>query len=114
MWQYLAALLMSLSHDPQAGNAEPPRAAAAVAAAYAGLCVDISPPLPRHPPPAAVVVPAKALDRFGCLMGIWSIAPARWAASAMLSKAHPTRCPRLLHHPACGLGGDGGRRVGRV
>ena len=26
-------------------------------------------------------------------MGIWSIAPARWAASAMLSKAHPTRCP---------------------
>ena len=51
MWQYLAALLMSLSHDPQAGNAEPPRAAAAVAAAYAGLCVDISPPPAPAPAP---------------------------------------------------------------
>jgi hypothetical protein len=37
MWGYLIALLTSLSADPAAINAEPPRAAAAVAYAYASL-----------------------------------------------------------------------------
>jgi hypothetical protein len=37
MWAYLIALLTSLSADPAAIDAEPPRAAAAVAYAYAAL-----------------------------------------------------------------------------
>ena len=37
MWGYLLSLLTSLSADPAAINSEPPRAAAAVAYAYASL-----------------------------------------------------------------------------
>ena len=49
--EWLLALLTSLSADPQALQAERPRAAAAVAAAYASLAPDLpSPPAPPAPP----------------------------------------------------------------
>lgn len=38
MWGYLLSLLTSLSADPAAIDAETPKAAAAVAYAYASLC----------------------------------------------------------------------------
>ena len=58
MWQYLLALLASLSADASAIDRETPRAAAAVAVAYASTAVDKSPepqPEPPKPKPAVCV-----------------------------------------------------------
>jgi hypothetical protein len=43
IYRSLLALLASLSADPQEIDREPPRAAAAVAAAYASLAPDVAP-----------------------------------------------------------------------
>ena len=48
LYRSLIAFLASLSADPQEIDREPPRAAAAVAAAYASLAPDAAP----TPPPA--------------------------------------------------------------
>jgi hypothetical protein len=48
IYRSILALLASLSADPQEIDREPPRAAAAVAAAYASLAPDAAP----TPPPA--------------------------------------------------------------
>jgi hypothetical protein len=48
VYRSLLALLASLSADPTEIDREPPRAAAAVAAAYASLAPDVAP----TPPPA--------------------------------------------------------------
>ena len=51
LYRSLLAFLASLSADPQEIDREPPRAAAAVAAAYATFAPDVAPPPP--PAPAA-------------------------------------------------------------
>ena len=51
LYRSLLALLASLSADPAEIDREPPRAAAAVAAAYASLAPEVAPPPP--PAPAA-------------------------------------------------------------
>ena len=48
LYRSLLAFLASLSADPQEIDREPPRAAAAVAAAYASLAPEVAP----TPPPA--------------------------------------------------------------
>ena len=58
MWQYLLAVLASLSADASVIDRETPRAAAAVAVAYASTAVDKSPepqPEPPKPKPAVCV-----------------------------------------------------------
>jgi len=58
MWQYLLALLASLSADASAIDRETPRATAAVAVAYASTAIDKSPepqPEPPRPKPAVCV-----------------------------------------------------------
>jgi hypothetical protein len=63
LWQSLLALLASLSADPAEIDREPPRAAAAVAAAYASLAPETAP----TPPPA----PAKCGCGGKCANGIY-------------------------------------------
>jgi hypothetical protein len=63
LYRSLLALLASLSADPAEIDREPPRAAAAVAAAYALLAPDAAP----TPPPA----PAKCACAGKCANGIY-------------------------------------------
>ena len=63
LYRSLLALLASLSADPQEIDREPPRAAAAVAAAYASLAPEVTP----TPPPA----PAKCAGAGKCSNGIY-------------------------------------------
>jgi hypothetical protein len=65
LYRSLLAFLASLSADPAEINREPPRAAAAVAAAYASLAPDAAPTPP--PPPA----PAKCGCGGKCSNGIY-------------------------------------------
>ena len=51
LYRSLLALLASLSADPQEIDREPPRAAAAVAAAYASLAPETAPTPPPAPAP---------------------------------------------------------------
>jgi hypothetical protein len=50
MWQWLMALLVWLSADPHAADRETPRAAGAVAVAYAQFAADAAPPAPTPKP----------------------------------------------------------------
>jgi hypothetical protein len=52
IYRSLLAFLASLSADPAEIDREPPRAAAAVAAAYASLAPEVTPPPPARNPPA--------------------------------------------------------------
>jgi hypothetical protein len=61
IYRSVLAFLASLSADPQEIDREPPRAAAAVAAAYASLAPDVAP----TPPPA----PAKCACGGKCANG---------------------------------------------
>jgi hypothetical protein len=51
LYRSLLAFLASLSADPAEIDREPPRAAAAVAAAYASLAPEVAPPPPPAPAP---------------------------------------------------------------
>ena len=59
-WRSLLAFLASLSADPAEIDREPPRAAAAVAAAYATFAPDVAPAPP--PAPAACGCGGKCVD----------------------------------------------------
>jgi hypothetical protein len=63
LYRSILAFLASLSADPAEIDREPPRAAAAVAAAYASLAPEVAPP----PPPA----PAKCGCGGKCAAGIY-------------------------------------------
>jgi hypothetical protein len=63
LYRSLLAFLASLSADPQEIDREPPRAAAAVAAAYASLAPETAP----TPPPA----PAKCACGGKCAAGVY-------------------------------------------
>ena len=63
LYRSLLAFLASLSADPQEIGREPPRAAAAVAAAYASLAPEAAP----TPPPA----PAKCACGGKCVNGVY-------------------------------------------
>jgi len=63
LYRSILAFLASLSADPQEIDREPPRAAAAVAAAYASLAPEVAP----TPPPA----PAKCGCGGKCSSGVY-------------------------------------------
>lgn len=65
LYRSIIALLASLSADPQEIDREPPRAAAAVAAAYASLAPETAP----TPPPAPA--PGKCACGGKCTNGIY-------------------------------------------
>jgi hypothetical protein len=65
IYRSILALLASLSADPAEIDREPPRAAAAVAAAYASLAPDAAP----TPPPAPA--PAKCACGGKCAAGVY-------------------------------------------
>jgi hypothetical protein len=60
LYRSIIALLASLSADPQEIDREPPRAAAAVAAAYASLASEVAPTPP--PAPAACACGGKCVN----------------------------------------------------
>ena len=60
LYRSLLALLASLSADPAEIDREPPRAAAAVAAAYASLAPEVAPPQP--PAPSACACGGKCVN----------------------------------------------------
>jgi hypothetical protein len=60
LYRSILALLASLSADPAEIDREPPRAAAAVAAAYASLAPEVAPPQP--PAPAACACGGKCVN----------------------------------------------------
>jgi hypothetical protein len=62
MWNWIIALLTWLSSDPVAIDQEQPRAAAAVAAAYASLAGDSAPPAPA---------PKDCICGETCKNGVW-------------------------------------------
>lgn len=66
LWQWILAFLAWLSADPQAIDLERPRAAGAVAVAYAAFAPDAEPPAPPAPP-----APAECACGGTCVNGYW-------------------------------------------